>query len=723
MFIRNRKIRSLIFLACAAAIIVQPAVLGVQGPSDRPSAAAKNTNMMPLRFNNADMYEFASTMAELLGLKPLMVDAAIQGSVEFNITIPRDEIFSLFNGILKSKNAALVRQNNIYQIVPMASAIRFNLEIVDKQPPPASDAPSDEIAPVQPVIRQEREPGGARTLPVATHVLRLDFVAVDDMLEATKLLVSDGVQIITFDRQNLMIITDYSDNVARVKEIVRMLDSSFLDPDQVEMVKIEYSNAVDIADELKKILGSGKGDASSTGPSFVPLERLNAIFVMAASKRALEEVKRLIKDLDSDDGNKFQNFTYVVKDSTASNIAMMLSALYSDDGSSSSTSSGGNRRNTQTNSGSRNSSLSGLNSYTDGEGYGSSFGSSQLGPRLNTSSSTVSSMILKGGSFSGLRDDARVVVDEINNVLHIQSSQADYRFLLSAIEKMDIQPRQVMIDAQIFEVDLNNEFSYGIRSVLLEGRTTGNLTTGGLDGGSLSLNTFAGVGDSRQILMTIEALKTKTKVKILEQPSVLAMDGVQASIVSGAEVPYPTESFITTSGSTTGMNYRETGVSLHVIPRISASGSVTLDISQEVSSVSERTIADMTAPVFPKSSVQTSFYVKDGETVAIAGLIRDTDKWGSAGIPFLSDIPFIGGLFGGKTTSTTRTELIILITPHVIKTPEKMQEVTQELRDSLRNVRKSADEREKNRIRDIEDARQDREKKELSNIKEIKQPK
>jgi len=722
MLISNRKVRSLIFLVCTAAITAQPILVYAQEAAGRPAASAKNTtNMIPLRFVNADMYEFANTMAELLGLKPMMVDSAIQGSVEFSITIPRDEVFSLFHGVLKSRNAALVRQNNIYQIVPTALAIRNNLEIIDEQPAHGGGGMTGEVTVIRPESVREREAEGARALPVATHVIRVDFVPIEDIVEAAKLFVSDGLSIITFKRQNLMIVTDYSDNVARVREIVRLLDSSFLDPDLVELVKIEYSNAADVADELTKILGMGGGDASATGPSFVPLERLNVIFVTAASRRGLEEVKRLIRELDTDSGNKFQNFVYVVQDSTASQIAMMLAALYGDDGSETGT--GG--RTSQGTSGIRSGS-SYMNRYGN-DGYGGTFGTAQqLGPRLNTSESSVSSIVLRGGAFSGLRDEARVVVDDINNVLHIQATPTDYRFLLSAIERMDVSPRQVLIDVQIFEADLTNELAYGFRG-MLEGRREGNLTTVGLqntDGGEsnrlLSIDTFAYLGNSRQITLALDAMKTKTNVKTLENPKLFATDGIEASFVSGADVPTPGESYITTGGSSTSMVYRETGVALYVLPKISASGSVMMDITQEVSTVSERTVAGLSAPVFPKTTIKTSLSVKDGETVAIAGLIRDSSRWGRSGVPFLSDIPVIGGLFGATGRSNTRTELIVLLTPHVIRTQDKFQELTQGLRDSLRNARKLIDETEANRIRDVEDARRDREKKELSAIREVR---
>lgn len=737
MFIRNRRIRSLIFLACAAAVTIQPVSRAAQQPPDR-FASARGVSEIPLQFTNADMSEFVRSMADLLGLRPMLVDSSLQGSVDFSISIPRNELWELFNGILRSKNAALIRQNNIYQVVPIATAIRNNLEIIYEQPMPGAVGSSPEIPQITPPAGQGREPEILRTLPVATHVVHLDFLPVDDIVAAAGFLLSEGVQIITFKRLNIMIFTDYSDNAARVREIVRMLDNSFLDPENVELVKIEYSNAVDVAAELSVIFGlssgpapGGGGTASSgaTGISFVPLERLNAIFVMASSKHALDTAKRWISNLDTSENNKFQTYVYVVQDSTASNIAALLLALFGDGSSGSSAT--GTGRNTQGTAGTgRNTGSAGslinqaLGLGTDGS---STFGTaSQLGPRLGASTPSVTSITLGSGEFSSLMDTAQVVIDEINNKLHIQSTPADYRTIENAIKQMDVPPKQVLIEAQIFEVNMNNDLTYGIRGLLEELGDEARLTTVGMGStderfaGSLTAQTFARVGNSRQIMLAIDALKTKTKIKNLSRPSVLAMDGTPASLVSGLEVPYPTGSYLTTGGSSTSIDYRETGITLIVVPKISASGTVTMEIVQEVSNLSDRAVPGIDAPIVAKNTVTTTLSVKDGDTAVIAGMMHDMNTSGRAGIPLLSDIPIIGSLFAYTSRSNDRRELIILITPRVIHTQDKFQEITQGMRDSLRNVGKFADEYDENRIRDIEDARQDREKKELENIRKIK---
>ena len=262
-----------------------------------------------------------------------------------------------------------------------------------------------------------------------------------------------------------------------------------------------------------------------------------------------------------------------------------------------------------------------------GGGGGGAFGTGQqLGPRLNPCAGTTA-QVFRGGSITGLQDTVRVVVDEINNSLIIQSSAADYAYILEVIKKLDVLPRQVIIDARIFEIDLTDAFTFGVAATLQARGAGPHLTTGSINGTSgLVANTFAFVGNSRELLLALDTLRQKTKVKILEAPAVLALDGTQASIVVGGEVPYPTGSYIpgVSGGTVTNVQYRETGVTLLVVPRISGSGTVTLAIAQEVSAPGAPTL---TGPTFNKSSVSTTLAVKDGETVAIAGLIRDSNNY------------------------------------------------------------------------------------------------
>jgi general secretion pathway protein D len=761
-------------------------------------------NQVQLAYDNADLYEFVNQIADTLGITPIIIDPDVKGSVTIHSSAPmaREDVFPLFNLILKNNNAALVKQGNIYQVVPTSSAIKKGLEIIDHLPPvpqeqpttaadasqppatkPAADQPQTAPPPaagrpgVPPAPPQEKQKGeGESTVPrLQTHVIRVEFVPIRDLVEPLKLFMTEGSVIMPYERLNMLIATDYGDSISKILEVIRMLDNAYIDPDLIELIKIKYNASTDVVDDLKKIFGGGAKD-SATGISFVSLDRLNAILVQANSRRALGEVKRWIQELDAPSGRSVQTFVYTVENGTAANIAMILGALYGGEGGGAGGAgtggglargggsagqagvAGDTTRGTAPygggyggygggyggggyggyggggyggyggsmfggggyggyGGGGYGGSMfggGGYGGYGGGGGYGGfgSFGGgSMLGPRLNQGGGMFAT-ILRGGAFTGLQDAVRIVVDELNNTLIVQSSAADYAYILETIKKLDIMPRQAIIDARLFEVDLNDTFSLGIAATLQKASGNQNLTTATLSGesGALGIATFAMIGSSRELLMTLAAVAQKTKVRVLEAPSVLALDGTMARIVVGGELPYTGASYVpATGGATTSIQYRETGIQLLVVPRISASGTVTMDLAQEVSAPGSPTnVGGQSQATFTKTSVSTTLAVKDGDTVAIAGLIRTNQNQGRLGIPVISNLPLIGGLFGSTSRSSQRTELLIMITPHVVRTPDRLREMTQTLKDSLRNVRKEVDGFSKEILEDREDAQEDR---------------
>ena len=758
-------------------------------PVPRPAL----TGQVQLSYDNQELYEVINQLAPTLGISPIIIDPAIKGSVTIHSSSPmsKEDVWPLFNIILKNNNAALVQQGNIYQIVPISDALKKGLAIVEHMPPPSPEPKTTPEAPIQtpPPPAQTPPPAPAPPAPVtpaaesrvprlSTHVIRAEFVPVRDLLDPIKLFMTDGGVIMPYDRLNMLIITDYADSVQKIIEIIRLLDDNFLNPDLVDLIKIKYNASADVVEDLRKIFGSGAKD-SATGINFISLDRMNAILVIANSKRAMTEVKNWIGKLDATTGRTLQTFVYTVENSTAANIAMILGSLYGGEGGPgtggatdtqggvqggvgrSSTGRGGGTGTMGTPFGSvgGGGAMGGFGGqggfagsqggfqgggfqgggYQGGGGFqgggfggggfggggfggGGAFGGGQqLGPRLSQGPGMYA-QVLRGGALTGLQDTVRIVVDEINNALIIQASAADYAYLEEVIKKLDVLPRQVIIDARLFEVDLTDAFQFGVAATLQARAAGTNITTAKTAPvtGALTVNTFALLGDAREVLLAIEALREKTKVKVLEAPSVLALDGTEARIVVGGEVPYPSGSFIpATGGSTSSIQYRDTGVSLIVIPRISASGTVTLMLAQEVSTLGAPT---SDGPTFNKTSVSTTLAVQDGETVAIAGLIRDSNTSGRSGIPWLSEIPLIGALFGTTKRTANRTELLILITPHVIRTPDRFQEMTQDLKDSLRNVRKLVDEKEEERLDDMEDARKDKYRREEKRRKGSEQP-
>ncbi|MBN2317665.1 MAG: type II secretion system secretin GspD [Acidobacteria bacterium] len=703
----------------------EPAAPEPAAPAQTQSSLQASNGKLRLIFNDADLIAFIRQISELLSLTPLVIDSDVQGTVTIHSSEPmtKDEVRALFNLILKTKNVSLIEQNGIYQVVPISSALRTGVDLIEHPTPGADAEPAAEPAAESYEIPR-----------LSTNVVSVEFMPVKDLIEPIKLLMTEGGVIMPYERLNMLILTDYSDSIERILQIIHMLDDRYMDPDLIELIKIEHNASADVVADLQKMFGSGEKD-SSTGISFISLDRMNSIFVIAASKRGLEEVKRWIDILDTTTGRSIQNNVYIVKNSTASNIATLLSALYGGEGTAGTLDQGSSPTGSQRgqiggslgsalgqSTGQRgsfgtftNQSSSQSGNYAEGGyaggmmGGGMFGGGQQLNPQFSASRG-ISSVIIQGGEFSGLQDTIRLVVDDINNRLFIQSTAADYQFILEAIVSMDVMPRQVRIDASIYEVDLTDDLSFGVGAALRE-RTGGSTTefylnssTEGTPSGFTAVN-VALIGSSQELISALNALREKTNVKVLENPTVFAMDGKEAYITVGAEIPYYGATYSTNVTTSTAVQYRDTGVTLFVRPRISESGSITMDVLQEVSGVGVNTSL---GPTFTKSRVETTLIVKDGETVAIAGLIRDSDSLTRTGFPIISDIPILGSLFGQTTKSKRRSELVILITPHVIGNADTFNEITKGFKDSMRNVRKFTDKTERERVQDAKDAIEER---------------
>ncbi|HLV02701.1 MAG TPA: hypothetical protein VKZ59_15635, partial [Acidobacteriota bacterium] len=292
------------------------------------------------------------------------------------------------------------------------------------------------------------------------------------------------------------------------------------------------------------------------------------------------------------------------------------------------------------------------------------------------------------------------------------------QFILDTVRQLDTLPRQVLIEAKIYSVELRDELSFGVAAFLQErgaappsppgngdgdgdgngdGDGTGTsstaasrpATTGSIGtdpGGQLTIMSRAFIGAERELLGIINALRRKTDVKIVESPRLLTMDGTAATINIGAEVPVTTSSFGVPiqSGTTSFINsiqFRPTGTTLLIIPRISASGVVTMDLAIEVSNATGQALT----PTINRNYVQTSLLVQNGQTIGLAGLISDSEDVGRSRVPVLGDIPIVGALFGQTTRDSRRSELIIFITPHVINDVPTAAELTLDFKRALRS--------------------------------------
>jgi general secretion pathway protein D len=288
--------------------------------------------------------------------------------------------------------------------------------------------------------------------------------------------------------------------------------------------------------------------------------------------------------------------------------------------------------------------------------------------------------------------DVRITADETNNALLIVATSEKYRLVEQALQQLDAQPLQVMLEACVAEVDLTNQLQYGLQyyfhngnvSLLRSAIVPASLAA---DTGGLSL-AFSQGNDIKAVL---DLLQTVSKVKVISAPRVMVLNNHTASIDVGDEVPIATSTavgVITANAPVVNtIQLLDTGIILKVTPRVGSGGMVLLDVDQEVSSSVPTTSSTINSPTIQQRKISSSIAVQNGQTVAIGGLISDNRTNSRSGIPYLMDLPYVGALFSLKNTQVNRTELIVLMTPRVVADEAQAAEVTEELREKLPLIR------------------------------------
>jgi len=275
-----------------------------------------------------------------------------------------------------------------------------------------------------------------------------------------------------------------------------------------------------------------------------------------------------------------------------------------------------------------------------------------------------------------ISDTTKIIADEILNAIIVLSTAEDYEIIKDAITKIDIVPRQVIIEGVIANIYLKNELSLGlawsIKTNISDLGTTISLQPGLLNAASVPTSglTFVGTDSGGAIRALIAALAADTKAKLMATPHILVSDNKEAQIQVGKQVPIVTGETYAQAGviPQKTIQYKDIGIILKVKPQVNDGGLVNLQISQEVSTYSTIELTTGTKDIIiEKTSASTNLVVQDGHTIIIGGLIREDRNKTFTGIPWLRDIPFIGWLFGGTSDTVERTELVILLTPHVIK--------------------------------------------------------
>jgi general secretion pathway protein D len=284
----------------------------------------------------------------------------------------------------------------------------------------------------------------------------------------------------------------------------------------------------------------------------------------------------------------------------------------------------------------------------------------------------------------------RIIADDSRNALIIQATRQQYRRIENALRQLDIQPLQVLIEATIAEVTLNDQLQYGLQWFFNSGNFQALLSRSNAPIPQAELPGFAAIFNTANTRVILSALEAVTDVRVLSSPQVLALTNQPALLQVGDSVPVPVQQAVsvleTDAPIVNSIQYVDTGVTLQVIPRVNEGGMVRLEIEQNVSEATQTNSSGLDAPTIAQRRINSTVVVKNGETIGLGGLIRDSASAGRDGLPYLSGLPVIGPLFGTRTTDLRRTELLILLRPRIVQTPQDARDMTNELRSKMQGL-------------------------------------
>src|SRR5580704_13238297 len=583
-----------------------------------------------LSFVNADVRDVAkAVLGEYLNLN-YAVAANAQGmmTIETSRPLARADVLPLFEQALRLSGLALVAKTGVYRIVPSA------------------DAPHE--ASINPFANNP----GENQAGFSVEIITMKFISATEMARIlTPLSPPQGI-LQTDPVRNLLIIEGTEHERAAMRDTIALFDVDWLAGMSFALYTPQYTDAQGLARELTQIVG-GPSSPIAGVVRLVPIERLNAVLAISPQVRYLEELQHWVETLDHPgQGTDKRIFVYYVQNGRATDLAAVLARVLSSSSS---------RPNGPTPVGQRD----------EAQGFSPPPGPSPA-PELAPPPILGPLVSPAPGMTAGGIANINVTADERNNALVIMSSPQDYGAVQAALRQLDIEPLQVLLEAAIAEVTLTNDLQYGVQYFYMPSDdhqiVLSNSNT------SLIAPTFPGFSylfsQGTNIKVVLDTLSTVTHVEVISSPTVLVLNNQVATLQVGDQVPIITQQAISTI--TTGaplvnnVQYHDTGVILKVTPRVNQGGMVMMDISQEVSSVAATTTSSINSPTIKQRKIDSTVAVRDNETIALGGLIMDNTTRQKSGIPFLSDIPVVGALFGTHDTNVVKTELMVLITPHVV---------------------------------------------------------
>jgi general secretion pathway protein D len=604
----------------------QPTARDVDMPLLKDPARADE--LVSVNFENVDIRTVLKTVGEITGIN-FIPHQSVTGTVTVMSPTPirLGDIYAFLQSILDVYGYAAVETDNAVKIVPKAEAAKnyVNVRIgADPAYIPRNDA-------------------------VVTQIIPLKYADASEVSQIIEPVLATGAQMATYPRTNSIMITDTSANIHHVAQIISRLDVEG-SREKVVLLPLAHASARVASEQIVGILEKTRpalaqaararpAQAPSEGPNVLPDERTNSLIIIAG-EQDIERITQLAKQLDIERPMGTNNVHVVyLKNADANDVAPSLK-------------------------------------------------------------SALATMKLTGAADAA--QQIQITSDASTNSLIIVATPQDFEVISDIVDKLDIVREQVFVEMQIIEVTEEALQEIGVDWATLDQAVTDSVRGFGMTnlGPRLASPLTGGSGEGLfmgawkgedNIGVILQALKKESSVNILSTPQILTSNHRKAKIIVGENRPFVTESRITqdnvnpaTPTVIQGFEYKDVGITLEITPHVSQGGMIRLEISSEFTKLIEDVATQsLTTPVTAKRTAQTVVTMSSGATVVIGGLIRDDKTRVTKKVPLLGDVPLVGALFRSQKDQTQKTDLLIFITPHVMRSQEQLQELTDNKRDQM----------------------------------------
>ncbi|HEX6137167.1 MAG TPA: type II secretion system secretin GspD [Casimicrobiaceae bacterium] len=657
---------------------------GAKAPPGKP--AAPGGGPVVLNFEGADLREVVRNILGDILNQAYTIDQRVGGQVTIRTSsgIARDALPATLETLLRMNGATMVREDNLWKVVPQSDAVRGN---------------------VTPQLG-----GSTRALPpgYSVQIVPLKYVGVAEMLKILEPFARDAQAMRGDITRNLLILSGTEQELRHLIDTIDMFDIDWMSGMSAGVFTLQNADVKSVAQELDKVIGDRNTSPFTGILRIIPIERMNALLVISPNPEYIDQAKKWIERLDAGSGEGVRFYVYNLQNQRAERVGPLLQQAFSG-------------RVTQTPTPSQPTVAPGTPAGTI-----VSPPTFQQQPTIPPNQPIVppaaaaaagaiaaARAVTGEGAAGGVVRNIQVVADKDQNTILIVATPSEFSIIEQALRKLDVPSRQVMIEVTIAEVKLTDQLQFGVDWLFKGGAPSGRGSGGNVvrntsinpavpipvptsaagaaaTGLAVAAQGFAYIINNANFPGGVQAvlhlLDTYGNTKVIANPHIAALDNQKATIKAGNRIPVNQQTIVgnTTNAVTTTAQYIDTGVLLQVTPHINEGGLVTLDVQAEVSSPGTSVAGE--APPIDTRSIQTLIAVPSGQTMVMGGLIQEQKGNQSTGLPLLNRLPVLGGLFGNQTLDNNRSELVLFITPRAVTDSTDISRVIDDLRRKMETL-------------------------------------